>query len=50
MFVHSSMIQIGTPICFPKREFVEIGRVASIEYNHKPLDCAKKGQEVSIKV
>ena len=31
-------------------QFVELGRVVSIENNHKPVDVAKKGTEVCIKV
>jgi translation initiation factor 5B len=27
-----------------------LGRVTSIEYNHKPLEVAKQGQEVCIKI
>nr|GMC54046.1 eukaryotic translation initiation factor 5B-like [Ipomoea batatas] len=42
--------RIGTPICIPSREFIEIGRIASIENNHKPVDYAKKGQRVAIKI
>ncbi|KAG6408506.1 hypothetical protein SASPL_131519 [Salvia splendens] len=42
--------QIGTPICVPGREFVEIGRIASIENNHRPVDYAKKGQKMAIKI
>ncbi|KAL0287663.1 UNVERIFIED_CONTAM: Eukaryotic translation initiation factor 5B [Sesamum calycinum] len=41
--------KVGTPICVPQREFIEIGRIASIENNHKPVDYAKKGQKVAIK-
>ncbi|WZZ33852.1 hypothetical protein YC2023_017253 [Brassica napus] len=41
---------IGTPICVPSREFIDIGRIASIENNHKPVDYAKKGSQVAIKV
>ncbi|KAH6765156.1 eukaryotic translation initiation factor 2 family protein [Perilla frutescens var. frutescens] len=33
-----------------QREFIDIGRIASIEKNHKPVDHAKKGQEVAIKI
>ncbi|KAG4988798.1 hypothetical protein JHK82_031134 [Glycine max] len=40
---------IGTPICIPSREFIDIGRVASIENNHLPVDYARKGQKVAIK-
>ncbi|KAL0322856.1 UNVERIFIED_CONTAM: Eukaryotic translation initiation factor 5B [Sesamum angustifolium] len=42
--------KVGTPICVPQREFIEIGRIASIENNHKPVDYAKKGQKVAIKI
>lgn len=42
--------QVGTPICIPSRDFIDIGRIASIENNHKPVDYAKKGQRVAIKV
>ncbi|KAL1561545.1 photosystem II [Salvia divinorum] len=48
--VVQGIAKIGTPICVPGREFVEIGRVASIENNHKPVDYAKKGHEVAIKI
>ncbi|GMJ03682.1 hypothetical protein HRI_004037400 [Hibiscus trionum] len=44
------ILRIGTPICIPQREFIDIGRIASIENNHKPVDSAKKGQKVAIKI
>ncbi|XVF14741.1 hypothetical protein REPUB_Repub09cG0087800 [Reevesia pubescens] len=44
------ILRIGTPICIPQREFIDIGRIASIENNHKPVDAAKKGQRVAIKI
>lgn len=31
-------------------QFVDIGIVTSIEMNHKPIDCAKKGQEICVKI
>ena len=43
-------MQVGTPICIPSRGFIDIGRIASIEINHKQVDVAKKGQQVAIKV
>ncbi|KAL3819939.1 hypothetical protein ACJIZ3_005844 [Penstemon smallii] len=42
--------KIGTPLCVPQKDFIDIGRIASIEINHKPVDFAKKGQEVAIKI
>ncbi|XP_022727110.1 eukaryotic translation initiation factor 5B-like [Durio zibethinus] len=42
--------RVGTPICIPQREFIDIGRIASIENNHKPVGVAKRGQNVAIKI
>ncbi|XXG40433.1 hypothetical protein AAC387_Pa01g1152 [Persea americana] len=42
--------KVGTPICIPLRGFIDIGRIASIEVNHKQVDVAKKGQQVAIKI
>ncbi|KAI8569232.1 hypothetical protein RHMOL_Rhmol02G0262200 [Rhododendron molle] len=42
--------KVGTPICIPRREFIDIGQIASIENNDKPVDYAKEGQEVAIKI
>ncbi|CAI0459292.1 unnamed protein product, partial [Linum tenue] len=42
--------KVGTPICIPSQDFIDIGRIASIENNHKPVDTAKKGQKVAIKI
>ncbi|KAK1129273.1 hypothetical protein K0M31_020401 [Melipona bicolor] len=33
-----------------KDTFVELGVVTSIEYNHKPVESARKGQEVCVKI
>lgn len=41
---------MGTPICIPSKDFIDIGRIASIEINHKQVDTATKGQKVAIKV
>ncbi|KAI3459976.1 hypothetical protein Pfo_016639 [Paulownia fortunei] len=48
--VLEGIAKIGTPLCVPQRDFIEIGRIASIENNHKPVDYAKKGQKVAIKI
>ncbi|CAE5964381.1 unnamed protein product [Arabidopsis arenosa] len=48
--VVEGILKIGTPICVPGREFIDIGRIASIENNHKPVDYAKKGNKVAIKI
>ncbi|RKP17772.1 P-loop containing nucleoside triphosphate hydrolase protein [Rozella allomycis CSF55] len=36
-------LRVGTPICVPSQNNVFIGKVSSIEMNHKPQDSAKKG-------
>ncbi|KAL2519853.1 eukaryotic translation initiation factor 2 (eIF-2) family protein [Forsythia ovata] len=41
---------VGTPICVPQKDFIDIGRISSVENNHKPVDYAKKGQKVAIKI
>ncbi|XP_020533049.1 eukaryotic translation initiation factor 5B isoform X2 [Jatropha curcas] len=48
--IEEGIAKIGTPICVPNRDFIDIGRIASIENNHKPVDYAKKGQKVAIKI
>ncbi|BBH08867.1 eukaryotic translation initiation factor 2 family protein [Prunus dulcis] len=48
--VLEGIAKVGTPICIPQRDFITIGRIASIENNHKPVDIAKKGLKVAIKI
>ncbi|GER26557.1 eukaryotic translation initiation factor 2(eIF-2) family protein [Striga asiatica] len=43
-------VKVGTPICVPQKDFIEIGRIATIKNNNKPVDYAKKGQKVSIEI
>lgn len=42
--------KVGTPLCVPSREMISIGRIASIEVNHKVVNTAKKGQSVALKI
>ncbi|CAH1777492.1 unnamed protein product [Owenia fusiformis] len=48
--IEAGFIKIGTPLCVPSREFTTLGRISSIELNNKPIDIARKGQEVCIKI
>ncbi|XP_017843089.1 eukaryotic translation initiation factor 5B isoform X2 [Drosophila busckii] len=50
VMVENGIVKVGTPICVPSKEFVDIGVVTSIELNHKQLDSARKGQEICIKI
>lgn len=48
--VEAGFLKIGTPLCVPSKGFVEIGRVGSIEVNHRAVERASEGQNVCIKV
>ncbi|KAM9821093.1 eukaryotic translation initiation factor 5B [Neosynchiropus ocellatus] len=48
--VEAGILRQGTPLCVPSKGFVDIGVVTSIEINHKPVDVAKKGQEICVKI
>ncbi|XP_030008523.1 eukaryotic translation initiation factor 5B [Sphaeramia orbicularis] len=48
--VEAGVLRQGTPLCVPSKAFVDIGVVTSIEINHKPVEVAKKGQEICIKI
>lgn len=50
VMVENGIVKVGTPICVPSKEFVDIGIVTSIESNHKNIDTARKGQEICIKI
>ncbi|CAF3541853.1 unnamed protein product [Rotaria sordida] len=50
VIIEDGIVKLGTPICVPSKEFIELGRIVSIELNHKPLDVARKGSEVCIKI
>ncbi|KAI7724474.1 hypothetical protein M8C21_013622 [Ambrosia artemisiifolia] len=48
--VKEGILKIGTPICIPQKNFIDIGRVSSIKKNDRPVDHADKGQKVAIKI
>ncbi|KAK3530221.1 hypothetical protein QTP86_020154 [Hemibagrus guttatus] len=50
VIVEAGVLKTGTLLCVPSKAFVEIGIVTSIEVNHKPVDTAKKGQEICVKI
>jgi len=44
-------LRLGTPICVPEKDFLEIGRIAGIEKEKgKPLEKAKRGDTVCVKI
>ncbi|KAF2353575.1 Small GTP-binding protein domain [Trinorchestia longiramus] len=48
--VEHGVLRTGTLLCVPSKEFVEIGIVSSMEFDHKSVDIAKKGVDVCIKI
>ena len=40
----------GTPLAVPSKGNIEIGKITTIEVNHKTMESARKGQEVCIKI
>jgi len=48
--VLSGQLRVGTPLCLPDKDCLEIGRVGSIEINRKPVEKAKQGDKVCIKI
>ncbi|XP_017127411.1 eukaryotic translation initiation factor 5B [Drosophila elegans] len=50
VMVENGIVKVGTPICVPSKEFVDIGIVTSIESNHKNIESARKGQEICVKI
>ena len=43
-------LQVGTPLCIPSKGGMDIGRIASIEQDHKAVDSAKAGKSVAMKI
>lgn len=48
--VRTLLPQVGTPLCVPTKAGVELGRIASLELNHKAVDTAHAGQSVAMKI
>ncbi|XP_042065371.1 eukaryotic translation initiation factor 5B-like [Salvia splendens] len=49
--VVEGIARIGTPICVPGKEFVEIGSIVYIQDDdHRVVDYAKKGERVTINI
>jgi translation initiation factor 5B len=43
-------LRVGTPLCIPLDDFIEIGRVIGIEQNRIPIAVATRGSIVSVRV
>eukprot|EP00026_Physarum_polycephalum_P010762 Phypoly_transcript_10941.p1 GENE.Phypoly_transcript_10941~~Phypoly_transcript_10941.p1 ORF type:complete len:413 (+),score=71.43 Phypoly_transcript_10941:180-1241(+) len=50
MEVVAGTLRLGTILCVPNKNFVDIGIVTGIEKNHKQQQEAMKGEEVAVKI
>lgn len=48
--VVDGICKVGTPLCVPSRNSLLVGRILSVEQNHKPVPLARAGDEVAIKI
>jgi translation initiation factor 5B len=48
--VAEGIVKVGTPICVPDQDNLEIGRVVGLERDHKAVQEAKKGESVAVKI
>jgi len=48
--VLEGVLKVGTPLCLPFKNGLEVGRVASIESNHRSLERLKKGMEAAVSI
>ena len=48
--VEEGVAAVGTPLCVPSQGGLDLGRIASLELNHKAVDKAHKGDSVAMKI
>ncbi|XP_074370805.1 eukaryotic translation initiation factor 5B-like [Apium graveolens] len=48
--VLEGIAKVGTPICIPQKEFIDIGQITRILNKEQPVDEARKGSAVSIEI
>ncbi|KAA0199052.1 Eukaryotic translation initiation factor 5B [Fasciolopsis buskii] len=48
--VEAGVVREGTPLCVPSKDNINLGRIFSIEFNHKPVQEARTGQEVCVRI
>ncbi|KAG2298427.1 hypothetical protein Bca4012_009648 [Brassica carinata] len=50
VYVVEGLVKVGTPLCIPHRAFVNIGRITWIQKDHRPVEFAREGEKVIIKI
>jgi translation initiation factor 5B len=44
------IMRVGTPICIPSQDKITIGKIASMEVDHKAVEKATVGKNVAMKI
>ncbi len=48
--IRDGIVKIGTPLCVPSKNTLQIGKIVGIQLDGKDVQDAKKGQEVCIRI
>merc|ERR1712194_284489 len=48
--VEAGQAKIGTPICVPSADFIRLGRIVSMEKDHKEVSTAFAGDDIACKI
>jgi len=48
--VEAGVVKSGTQLCVPSKEGIIIGTISSIEVNNRPVDFARQGSDVCLKI
>jgi len=48
--VLDGQVRVGSPICIPSAEHIVLGKVASIQKDHKEVTKAVKGEDIAVKI
>ncbi|KDD76282.1 hypothetical protein H632_c285p0, partial [Helicosporidium sp. ATCC 50920] len=48
--IAEGIARVGTPICVPSQGGIDLGKIASMEKDHKPVEVARKGDSVAMKI
>jgi translation initiation factor 5B len=48
--VVEGIAKVGAPLCVPTKSGLDLGRIASMELDHKPVDTVRAGESVAMKI
>lgn len=50
MDVVEGIARVGTPLCIPSRGGIDLGRIAGLEKDHKPVASVSAGDRVALRI